>query len=56
MAKHVPTTNGTEMTGATSLVKSLEAAGVDVIVSIWLITSEIAWEVLFMLTIFPCSK
>jgi acetolactate synthase-1/2/3 large subunit len=30
MAKHVPTTNGTEMTGATSLVKSLEAAGVDV--------------------------
>ena len=30
MAKHVPTPNGTEMTGATSLVKSLEAAGVDV--------------------------
>ncbi|CAN2211033.1 IlvB Thiamine pyrophosphate-requiring enzymes [acetolactate synthase, pyruvate dehydrogenase (cytochrome), glyoxylate carboligase, phosphonopyruvate decarboxylase] [Candidatus Nanopelagicaceae bacterium] len=30
MAKHVPTANGTEMTGATSLVKSLEAAGVDV--------------------------
>ena len=30
MATHVPTANGTEMTGATSLVKSLEAAGVDV--------------------------
>ena len=30
MAKHVHTPNGTEMTGATSLVKSLEAAGVDV--------------------------
>ena len=30
MAKHVPTANGTEMTGATALVKSLEAAGVDV--------------------------
>jgi len=30
MAHHVPTANGTEMTGATSLVKSLEAAGVDV--------------------------
>ena len=30
MAKHVPTVNGTEMTGATALVKSLEAAGVDV--------------------------
>jgi acetolactate synthase-1/2/3 large subunit len=30
MANHVPTVNGTEMTGATSLVKSLEAAGVDV--------------------------
>ena len=30
MAKHVPTPNGTEMTGATALVKSLEAAGVDV--------------------------
>jgi acetolactate synthase-1/2/3 large subunit len=30
MAKHVYTPNGTEMTGATSLVKSLEAAGVDV--------------------------
>ena len=30
MAQHVPTANGTEMTGATSLVKSLEAAGVDV--------------------------
>ena len=30
MAKHVPTANGTEMTGATSLVKSLEAAGVEV--------------------------
>jgi acetolactate synthase-1/2/3 large subunit len=30
MANHVPTANGTEMTGATSLVKSLEAAGVDV--------------------------
>ena len=30
MAKHVPTANGTEMTGATSLVKSLEAANVDV--------------------------
>ena len=30
MAQHVPTPNGTEMTGATSLVKSLEAAGVDV--------------------------
>jgi len=30
MGKHVHTPNGTEMTGATSLVKSLEAAGVDV--------------------------
>ena len=30
MAKHIHTPNGTEMTGATSLVKSLEAAGVDV--------------------------
>ena len=30
MAKHVPTANGTEMTGATALVKSLEAAGVEV--------------------------
>ena len=30
MSTHVPTANGTEMTGATSLVKSLEAAGVDV--------------------------
>ena len=30
MAKHVHTPNGTEMTGATSLVKSLEAADVDV--------------------------
>jgi acetolactate synthase-1/2/3 large subunit len=30
MATHVPTANGTEMTGATSLVKSLEAAGVEV--------------------------
>ena len=30
MAQHVHTPNGTEMTGATSLVKSLEAAGVDV--------------------------
>ena len=30
MAKHVYTPNGTEMTGASSLVKSLEAAGVDV--------------------------
>ena len=30
MSKHVHTANGTEMTGATSLVKSLEAAGVDV--------------------------
>ena len=30
MATHVPTPNGTEMTGATALVKSLEAAGVDV--------------------------
>jgi acetolactate synthase-1/2/3 large subunit len=30
MAKHVHTPNGTEMTGASSLVKSLEAAGVDV--------------------------
>jgi acetolactate synthase-1/2/3 large subunit len=30
MATHVPTANGTEMTGATSLVKSLEAANVDV--------------------------
>ena len=30
MAKHVPTPNGTEMTGATALVKSLEAAGVEV--------------------------
>jgi acetolactate synthase-1/2/3 large subunit len=30
MAQHVPTANGTEMTGATSLVKSLEAAGVEV--------------------------
>ena len=30
MTTHVPTANGTEMTGATSLVKSLEAAGVDV--------------------------
>jgi acetolactate synthase-1/2/3 large subunit len=30
MAKHVATANGTEMTGATSLVKSLEAAGVEV--------------------------
>ena len=30
MAKHVHTPNGTEMTGATSLVKSLEAVGVDV--------------------------
>jgi len=30
MATHVPTANGTEMTGATSLVKGLEAAGVDV--------------------------
>jgi acetolactate synthase-1/2/3 large subunit len=28
--QHVPTANGTTMTGATSLVKSLEAAGVDV--------------------------
>ena len=27
---HIPTPNGTAMTGATSLVKSLEAAGVDV--------------------------
>ena len=27
---HIPTANGTAMTGATSLVKSLEAAGVDV--------------------------
>jgi acetolactate synthase-1/2/3 large subunit len=30
MTVHVPTANGTEMTGATALVKSLEAAGVDV--------------------------
>jgi acetolactate synthase-1/2/3 large subunit len=30
MATHVPTANGTEMTGATSLVKSLEAADVEV--------------------------
>ncbi|MSW18197.1 MAG: acetolactate synthase large subunit, partial [Actinobacteria bacterium] len=30
MATHVHTPNGTEMTGATSLVKSLEAAGVEV--------------------------
>ena len=30
MATHAPTANVTEMTGATSLVKSLEAAGVDV--------------------------
>jgi len=30
MAQHVHTPNGTEMTGATSLVKSLEAAGVEV--------------------------
>jgi len=30
MAKHVPTANGTAMTGATALVKSLEAAGVEV--------------------------
>jgi len=30
MATHVPTANGTAMTGATSLVKSLEAAGVEV--------------------------
>ncbi len=30
MAQHVHTPNGTEMTGASSLVKSLEAAGVDV--------------------------
>ena len=30
MTAHVPTVNGTEMTGATALVKSLEAAGVDV--------------------------
>ena len=30
MGKHVHTPNGTEMSGATSLVKSLEAAGVDV--------------------------
>ncbi len=30
MPKHVHTPNGTEMTGASSLVKSLEAAGVDV--------------------------
>jgi acetolactate synthase-1/2/3 large subunit len=31
---HVPTANGTKMTGATSLVKSLEAAGVDVMFGI----------------------
>ncbi|CAN2241283.1 IlvB Thiamine pyrophosphate-requiring enzymes [acetolactate synthase, pyruvate dehydrogenase (cytochrome), glyoxylate carboligase, phosphonopyruvate decarboxylase] [Candidatus Planktophila versatilis] len=30
MATHVPTANGTTMTGATALVKSLEAAGVEV--------------------------
>ena len=30
MATHVPTANGTAMTGATALVKSLEAAGVEV--------------------------
>ena len=30
MGRHLPTPNGTEMTGATALVKSLEAAGVDV--------------------------
>jgi acetolactate synthase I/II/III large subunit len=30
MTVHVPTANGTEMSGATALVKSLEAAGVDV--------------------------
>ena len=30
MAIHVPTANGTAMTGATALVKSLEAAGVEV--------------------------
>ena len=30
MAKHVTTANGTELTGATALVKSLEAAGVEV--------------------------
>ena len=31
---HIPTANGTAMTGATSLVKSLEAAGVDVMFGI----------------------
>lgn len=31
---HIPTVNGTAMTGATSLVKSLEAAGVDVMFGI----------------------
>jgi acetolactate synthase-1/2/3 large subunit len=31
---HVPTKNGTEMTGATALVKSLEASGVDVMFGI----------------------
>ena len=31
---HVPTANGTAMTGATSLVKSLEAAKVDVMFGI----------------------
>jgi acetolactate synthase I/II/III large subunit len=30
MGRHLPTPNGTEMTGATALVKGLEAAGVDV--------------------------
>jgi acetolactate synthase-1/2/3 large subunit len=34
MTTHVPTANGTAMTGATALVKSLEAAGVDVMFGI----------------------
>ena len=34
MTVHVPTANGTEMTGATALVKSLEAAGVDVMLGL----------------------
>jgi acetolactate synthase I/II/III large subunit len=34
MTTHVPTVNGTAMTGATALVKSLEAAGVDVMFGI----------------------